>query len=234
MKKNMELTILIPCLNEAETLETCIGKAKTFLAQEGIEGEVLVVDNGSEDDSVMIAQRCGARVVCVPVKGYGVALIGGCKAANGTYVIMGDADDSYNFLHLMPFLKKLRQGYELVVGNRFKGCIEKGAMPILHRYFGNPMLSFIGRTLFPCDIGDFHCGLRGYERNAILRLNLETEGMEYASEMIVKAVMHGLKITEVPVDLKKDGRSRRSHLRSFRDGWRHLRYMMKVRFEKSL
>ncbi len=229
MKQNIELTILIPCLNEAETLDICIRKAKTFLEKEDIEGEILVADNGSTDESVLIAQRCGARVVCVPIKGYGAALIGGCNAANGKYVIMGDADDSYDFLHLMPFMEKLREGYKLVIGNRFRGEIAKGAMPILHRYVGNPLLSSIGRVLFPCEIGDFHCGLRGYERNAILGLELETEGMEYASEMIVKSVVHGLKITEVPVDLTKDGRSRGSHLRSFRDGWRHLSYLVKAR-----
>lgn len=225
-ENEIELTILMPCLNEAETLEVCIDKAKTFLKNSGISGEILIADNGSTDGSVEIAKRCGARVERVPVKGYGAALIGGCKAARGKYVIMGDADDSYDFLHLMPFVEKLREGYELVMGNRFKGGIAKGAMPPLHRYIGNPVLSFIGRLFFPSNIGDFHCGLRGYEREAMERLDLQTTGMEYASEMVVKATMYGLKMTEVPTTLSPDGRSRAPHLRSFRDGWRHLKFLL--------
>lgn len=222
----LELTILMPCLNEAETLEVCIKKARTFLENSGIKGEILIADNGSTDGSVEIAQRCGARVEHVPVKGYGAALIGGCKAAKGTYVIMGDADDSYDFLNLMPFVEKLREGYELVMGNRFKGGIAKGAMPPLHRYIGNPVLSFIGRLFFPSEIGDFHCGLRGYRRESMLKLDLHTTGMEYASEMVVKATMYHLKMTEVPTTLSPDGRSRAPHLRSFRDGWRHLKFLL--------
>lgn len=226
MSKEIELTILMPCLNEAETLEVCIQKAKTFLETSGVVGEILIADNGSTDGSVEIAEKCGARVEHVSEKGYGAALIGGCKAAKGKYVIMGDADDSYDFLNLMPFVEKLREGYDLVMGNRFKGGIAKGAMPPLHRYIGNPVLSFIGRLFFSSDIGDFHCGLRGYDREAMLNLDLQTTGMEYASEMVVKATMYGLKIAEVPTTLSPDGRSRAPHLRSFRDGWRHLKFLL--------
>ena len=222
----MELTILMPCLNEAETLETCIRKAKTYLETSGVEGEILIADNGSTDGSQEIARRCGARVVDVAERGYGAALIGGCQAAKGTYVIMGDADDSYDFLHLDPFVEKLREGYDLVMGNRFKGGIEPGAMPPLHRYLGNPVLSFIGRLFYPSKIGDFHCGLRGYNRESIGKLGLQTTGMEYASEMVVKATLYKLKIAEVPTTLKKDGRSHAPHLRSFRDGWRHLKFLL--------
>lgn len=222
----MELTILMPCLNEAETLETCIRKAQGYLSASGVDGEVLVADNGSTDGSREIAERCGARVADVPEKGYGAALIGGCEAARGKYVIMGDADDSYDFTDLDPFLEKLREGYQLVMGNRFKGGIEPGAMPPLHRYLGNPVLSFIGRLFYPSSIGDFHCGLRGYDREAILGLGLRTTGMEYASEMVVKATLYKLRITEVPTTLKKDGRSHPPHLRSFRDGWRHLKFLL--------
>lgn len=222
----MELTILMPCLNEAETLETCIRKARTYLDKSGIDGEILIADNGSTDGSQDIARRCGARVADIPERGYGAALIGGCNAALGTYVIMGDADDSYDFLHLDPFMEKLREGYDLVMGNRFRGGIEPGAMPPLHRYLGNPVLSFIGRLFYPSSIGDFHCGLRGYNREAIQRLGLQTTGMEYASEMVVKATLYQLKIAEVPTTLKKDGRSHAPHLRSFRDGWRHLKFLL--------
>ena len=170
--------------------------------------------------------KAGARVVPIAQRGYGAALIGGCEAAKGEYVIMGDADDSYDFLHLMPFLEKLREGYELVMGNRFKGGIAKGAMPPLHRYIGNPVLSFIGRLFYKSDIGDFHCGLRGYKRDSIMKLGLQTIGMEYASEMVVKATLYKLKITEVPTTLSPDGRSRAPHLRSFHDGWRHLKFLL--------
>ncbi len=222
----MELTILMPCLNEAETLATCIGKARTYLEKSKIDGEILIADNGSTDGSQEIARQCGARVVDVEEKGYGAALIGGCHGAKGRYVIMGDADDSYDFLHLDPFVEKLREGYDLVMGNRFRGGIEPGAMPPLHRYLGNPVLSFIGRLFYPSSIGDFHCGLRGYRRESIEKLGLMTTGMEYASEMVVKATLYGLKITEVPTTLKKDGRSHAPHLRSFRDGWRHLKFLL--------
>jgi glycosyltransferase involved in cell wall biosynthesis len=221
----MELTILMPCLNEEETLYICIQKAKSFLGQNNIDGEVLIADNGSTDSSVSIAENSGARVVHVERKGYGSALIAGCEAAYGQYVIMGDADDSYDFTNLMPFVEKLRAGYDLVMGNRFKGGIEKGAMPWSHRYIGNPVLSFIGRLFFKSSIKDFHCGLRGYNREQIMQLGLRTTGMEYASEMVVMAELEGLKICEVPTTLKKDGRSRPPHLRSFRDGWRHLKFL---------
>ena len=226
MNSEIELTILMPCLNEAETLAICINKAKTFLETSGVSGEILIADNGSTDGSQQIARENGARVVDVQERGYGSALRGGTAASRGKYVIMGDADDSYDFLHLMPFVEKLREGYELVMGNRFLGGIEKGAMPFLHRYLGNPVLSFLGRILYKNNIGDFHCGLRGYDREAILRLNLRTTGMEYASEMVVMASLNHLKVTEVPTTLKPDGRSHEPHLRTFRDGWRHLKFLL--------
>lgn len=222
----MELTILMPCLNESETIGICIGKAMAFLAENEIEGEVLVSDNGSSDGSKEIAESMGARVVYAPTKGYGGALIKGCQEANGKYVIMGDADDSYDFNNLLPFLEKLREGFDLVMGNRFAGGIEDGAMPWSHRYVGNPVLSFIGRVFFHSKIRDFHCGLRGYNKEAILSLDLQTTGMEYASEMVVMAELNGLRITEVPTKLKKDGRSRAPHLNTFRDGWRHLKFLL--------
>ena len=216
----------MPCLNEAETLAVCIRKAKVFLEENNIDGEVLISDNGSTDGSQDIAVSEGARVVHASIRGYGGALIAGCQEARGKYVIMGDADDSYDFLSLMPFVEKLRDGYDLVMGNRFAGGIDKGAMPWSHKYIGNPVLSFIGRLLYKSKINDFHCGLRGYNREAILNLHLQTTGMEYASEMVVKAELNNLKITEVPTTLKKDGRSRPPHLRSFHDGWRHLKFLL--------
>jgi glycosyltransferase involved in cell wall biosynthesis len=225
-EREIELTILMPCLNEAETLEICIKKAMSFLKDNNVNGEVLIADNGSTDGSQDIATRNGARVVNIEQKGYGSALRGGSENARGRYVIMGDADDSYNFLNLMPFLEKLRDGYELVMGNRFKGGIEKGAMPPLHKYLGNPVLSFIGRIFYPSDIKDFHCGLRGYNRASIQSLQLQTTGMEYASEMVVQATLHKLRMIEVPTTLSPDGRSRPPHLRSWRDGWRHLKFLM--------
>ncbi|MDR1421708.1 MAG: glycosyltransferase family 2 protein [Coriobacteriales bacterium] len=221
-----ELTILMPCLDEAETLATCIGKAQSFLKESGIVGEVLIADNGSTDGSQELAQACGARVVDVPIRGYGAALITGSREAHGTYVIMGDADDSYDFEHLQPFVDKLREGHDLVMGNRFKGGIAEGAMPPLHKYLGNPVLSFIGRLFFRSPIGDFHCGLRGYNKEAIQGLGLKTTGMEYASEMVVQATLADLKIAEVPTTLSKDGRSRPPHLRSWSDGWRHLKFLL--------
>lgn len=222
----MELTILMPCLNEARTLGACIKQAQSFLNNNNVDGEILIADNGSTDGSQNIARELGARVVDIPIKGYGAALIGGCNAALGKYVIMGDSDESYDFLNLMPFVEKLREGYDLVMGNRFKGGIEKGAMPPLHRYLGNPVLSFIGRVLYHSKIKDFHCGLRGYNRESIMKLNLHTTGMEYASEMVVQATLHKLKICEVPTTLKKDGRDRPPHLRSWSDGWRHLTFLL--------
>jgi glycosyltransferase involved in cell wall biosynthesis len=224
--RDLELTIVMPCLNEAETLEVCIRKALRSLHENGIAGEVVIADNGSTDGSQAIAERLGARVVPVPVRGYGAALQGGIEAARGRFVIMGDADDSYDFSNLMPFVAKLREGYELVMGNRFLGGIRPGAMPPLHRYLGNPVLTGIGRLFFKSPSGDFHCGLRGFRRDAILGLDLQTTGMEFASEMVVKATLMGLRIAEVPTTLSPDGRSRPPHLRSWRDGWRHLRFLL--------
>jgi glycosyltransferase involved in cell wall biosynthesis len=221
-----ELTILMPCLNEAETIAVCIRKAQSFLAREQIDGEVLIADNGSTDGSQKIARQEGARVVDIPVKGYGAALIGGTDAAAGRFVIMGDSDDSYDFSALMPFVERLRAGDQLVMGNRFKGGIKPGAMPPLHRYLGNPVLTAIGKFLFRSPLGDFHCGLRGFSRDAIRALDLRTTGMEFASEMIVKATLNNLRISEVPTTLSPDGRSRPPHLRSWRDGWRHLRFLL--------
>lgn len=222
----IELSILMPCLNEAETLEKCISKAKRFLQDSGVAGEILIADNGSTDGSQDIARRNGARLVQVPIQGYGAALRSGIAAARGRYVIMGDADDSYDFSNLMPFVDKLRDGYDLAMGNRFKGGIARDAMPFLHRYIGNPVLSLIGRIFFGAPVGDFHCGLRGFKRAAIEDLKLNTTGMEFASEMVVRASLNKLKITEVPTTLSKDGRSRRSHLRTWRDGWRHLTFLL--------
>ena len=221
-----ELTILMPCLNEAETLETCIKMAQDFLGRNDIVGEVLVADNGSTDGSQAIATRSGARVVAVRDKGYGAAVLGGIRAAHGKCVIMGDADASYDFSRLDLFVEKLREGYELVMGNRFKGGIAPGAMPPLHKYLGNPVLSGIGRLFFRSPCKDFHCGLRGFNREAVMRLDLQTTGMEFASEMVVKASLHHLRIAEVPTTLSPDGRSRPPHLRSWRDGWRHLRFLL--------
>ena len=222
----LELSIVMPCLNEAETLEVCIKKAQNSLRENQLAGEVIIADNGSTDGSQAIAERLGARVVPVDRKGYGSALLGGIAAARGRFIIMGDADDSYEFTNLMPFVAKLREGFELVMGNRFKGGIKPGAMPPLHRYLGNPVLTGIGRLFFGCPAGDFHCGLRGFSKAAIDRLNLQTTGMEFASEMVVKGSLQGLRITEVPTTLSPDGRSRPPHLRSWRDGWRHLRFML--------
>ncbi|HWA19141.1 MAG TPA: glycosyltransferase family 2 protein [Devosia sp.] len=226
MADDIELTILMPCLNEAETLAVCIGKARSYLERSGVAGEVLIADNGSTDGSQQIARANGARVVNVPIKGYGAALAAGIEAAGGRFVIMGDADDSYDFANLDVFVAALRAGNDLVMGNRFKGGIAPGAMPWHHKYIGNPVLSFAGRLFFGTRASDFHCGLRGFSRAAILGLNLRTTGMEFASEMLVKATLTGLKVAEVPTTLKKDGRSRPPHLRSFRDGWRHLRFLL--------
>ena len=222
----IELTILMPCLNEAETVVTCIEKAIKFLNRTGISGEVIIADNGSTDGSQALATAAGARIVGVTQRGYGSAIVGGISAAHGRYVIMADADDSYDFSALDAFVARLRSGDQLVMGDRFAGGIKPGAMPPLHRYLGNPVLSFIGRLLFRSPIGDFHCGLRGFDRDAILKLNLSSPGMEFASEMIVKATLAGLRISDVPTILSPDGRSRAPHLRSWRDGWRHLRFLL--------
>ena len=222
----MELTIVMPCLNEAETVATCVRKAVRFIADNGIDGEVVVADNGSTDGSRELAAQAGARVVPIADRGYGNALMGGIIAARGEYVIMGDADDSYDFTNLMPFVTELRKGYDLVMGNRFKGGIAPGAMPRLHRYLGTPVLSFIGRLFFRSSIGDFNCGLRGFRRMSAIALGLQATGMEFASEMIVKSALARQKISEVPTTLDKDGRSRPPHLSTWRDGWRHLRFLL--------
>lgn len=222
----LELTVLMPCLNEAETVATCVRKAAAFLERTGIAGEVLVADNGSSDGSIELAEAAGARVVRIEHKGYGSALLGGMQAARGRFVIMADADDSYDFSQLDGFVDALRSGSTMVIGHRFRGGIRPGAMPPLHRYLGNPVLSFIGRLFFSARIGDFHCGLRGVERKAALQLGLCSPGMEFASEMIVKATLAGWRISEVPTVLSPAGRSRRPHLRSWRDGWRHLRFLL--------
>lgn len=223
---DVELTILMPCLNEAETIATCVAKAQGFLARTSIDGEVLVADNGSRDGSQDIAKGLGARVVDVPQRGYGAALIEGIRAARGRYIIMGDADDSYDFSALDHMVSQLRDGAELVMGNRFAGGIKARAMPRLHRYLGNPVLSFIGRLFFRSDIGDFHCGLRGFRTDAARSLDLRTTGMEFASELVIKSTLAKQRIVEVPVVLHPDGRSRPPHLRSWRDGWRHLRFLL--------
>jgi glycosyltransferase involved in cell wall biosynthesis len=221
-----ELTILMPCLNEAETIASCVGKAFGFLKRSGIDGEVLVADNGSTDGSQEIARALGARVVAVVQKGYGAALIGGIEVAQGRYIIMGDADDSYDFSRLERFVEELREGVDVVMGNRFTGGITAGAMPFLHRYVGNPVLSFLGRLLFNSKVRDFHCGLRGFNADRVRSLRLITTGMEFASEMVVRATLAGYHIEEVPTTLAPDGRTRRPHLHTWRDGWRHLRFLL--------
>lgn len=226
MTQALELTVVMPCLNEAETLATCIDKAAAALRENGIAGEIVVADNGSTDGSQAIAMAHGARVVDVPARGYGAALNAGILAARAPFVLMADADDSYNFAHIPRFLAELRRGADLVMGNRFAGGIGPGAMPFLHRYLGNPVLSLLGRRLFRAPIGDFHCGIRAFSRTGYERLALRTTGMEFASEMVVKAALLGLLIVEVPTTLQKDGRSRPPHLRTWRDGWRHLRFLL--------
>ncbi len=221
----LELSIVMPCLNEAETLSICIQKAQQSLLKHDVKGEILVADNGSTDGSQEIARKMGARLIEVQDRGYGSALRGGVAAARGEYIIMGDADDSYNFSELSPFIQKLREGYDLVMGNRFEGTIKPGAMPALHKYVGNPVLTGIGRLLFSSQTGDFHCGLRAFRKDALEKLNLRTTGMEFASEMVVKATLHRMRVAEVPITLYPDGRSRPPHLRSWHDGWRHLRFM---------
>ena len=226
MPAAVELSIVMPCLDEAATIGRCIDKARGFLAENAVCGEIIVADNGSTDGSQAIARARGARIVEVAARGYGSALLGGIRAACGTYVIMGDSDDSYDFGALHGFLERLREGYDLVMGNRFAGGIAPGAMPALHRYLGNPVLSAIGRAFFHSPCRDFHCGLRGFRRDVILGLDLQAPGMEFASEMVVKATVQGLAITEVPTTLSPDGRGRPPHLRSWRDGWRHLRFLL--------
>jgi glycosyltransferase involved in cell wall biosynthesis len=222
----MELSIVMPCLNEAETLAVCIQKAQTFLVNNHINGEVIIGDNGSTDGSQDIAKNLGAIVVHIETKGYGSASIGAIEKAKGIYIITADTDDSHDILNLMPFLEQLRNGSDLVIGNRFKGDKQKDAMPFLHRYVGNPVLTFVGNLFFKTSIGDFHCGLKGFTKEAFYKMNLRTTGMEFASEIVVKASLLKLKITEVPTVVFPAGRSRKPHLRTFPDGWRHLRFLL--------
>ena len=223
---DLELTVLMPCLDEAATVGICVDKARRWIDGNGVSGEVVVADNGSTDGSREIAAAAGARVVGVDERGYGAALRGGIEAARGRFVIMGDADDSYDFTALDPFIAALRDGADLVMGNRFKGGIADGAMPWLHRYLGNPVLSLIGRVFFRVPVKDFHCGLRGFRRATITKLALRSSGMEFASEMVVRASLAGADIREVPTTLSPDGRDRPPHLRTWHDGWRHLRLLL--------
>lgn len=222
----IEITILMPCLNERETLAACIRKAHLGCQKVGIAYEILVADNGSSDGSQEVARAAGARVIDVPLRGYGAALQAGIQAAKGEFIIMGDADDSYDFSEIAPFVEKWREGNELVMGSRFRGEIKPGAMPFLHRWVGNPILTRVGNLFFRNRLSDYHCGLRGFEKQAMIDLNLRTTGMEFASEMVIKAALAKLKIAEIPITLWPDGRSRRPHLRTWRDGWRHLRFML--------
>lgn len=221
---SVEFTILMPCLNEEKTVAVCVKKAVGFLEREGIDGEVVVADNGSTDRSRELAERAGARVVSVTERGYGNALIGGIKAANGRYIIMGDCDDSYDFSELGGFVEKLRDGYPLVMGCRMDN-IKAGAMPFSHRYIGVPILSLLGRLRFHTKVRDFHCGLRGFDREKALALDLKCGGMEFATEIIAKFAATVTEIPEIPVTLSPDGRDGRSHLRAIHDGLRHLRYI---------
>lgn len=229
MSAPLELTILMPCLNEAETIAQCVEKAKVGLARAGVPGEILIADNGSTDGSQAIAEKLGARVVPVQEKGYGSALRGGIAAARGKYILMGDADDSYDFSEADRFVRKLAEGYDLVMGCRLPaggGTIVAGAMPWKNRWLGNPVLSFIGRLFFKCPAHDFHAGLRAFRKEALVELELQTTGMEFASEMVIKATLKKFRIAEVPITLRPDGRSRPPHLKPWRDGWRHLRFML--------
>src|SRR4051812_38166213 len=229
MSPEFDLTILMPCLNEAETLAACIKKARLGIERAGVSGEILIADNGSTDDSIAIAEKLGARVVHVKPKGYGNALRYGIEAARGRWVIMGDSDDSYDFSNINGFVEKLREGYELVMGCRLPrggGTVMPGAMPWKNRWLGNPVLSFLGRLFFKTPVQDFHCGLRAFTRDAYLRMELVPSGMEFASEMVIKATHREMRITQVPITLHKDGRSRPPHLKPWRDGWRHLRFML--------
>ncbi|MCW6005310.1 glycosyltransferase family 2 protein [Micromonospora sp. CPCC 205371] len=233
-RDEIEVTVLLPCLNEAETLEVCVSKALRALDELGVVGEVLVSDNGSTDGSQEIATKAGARVSHAPIRGYGGALLNGIEEARGKYIIMGDADDSYDLSNLEPFVRELRAGHDLVMGNRFRGGIAPGAMPPLHKYLGNPVLSWLGRRLFGLRVGDFHCGIRGFNRDRIRQLGLCMPGMEFASELVVRAALNKYDIVEVPTTLQPDGRSRPPHLRTWRDGWRHLRFLLVFAPRKTL
>jgi glycosyltransferase involved in cell wall biosynthesis len=221
-----EVSVVMPCLNEGETLQTCVKKAQSAIKSSGISGEIIVADNGSSDGSQELARSCGARVVPVESRGYGSALMGGIAAAAGKYIIMGDADDSYDFTRVPVFVEELRKGYDLVLGNRFRGGIQPGAMPLLHKYLGNPGLTKLGRLFFRCPSGDFYCGMRGFTKDAYERMHLRTTGMEFATEMVIRATLLGMRITEIPTTLSPDGRSRPPHLRTWRDGWRTLRFFL--------
>ena len=227
----MELTILIPCLNEEKTIGICIKKAQAFIQNNNINGEILVADGGSSDNSVNIAKNLGARVVFIPEKGYGNALRKSTIYANGTYVIMGDADNSYDFSNLMPFITKLREGYDLVMGNRYLGNMEKDAMKLTHKYIGTPIISLIGKLKYKLNVGDFNCGLRGYKNSSIINLNCSCTGMEYATEMLIRSAVNNLKIAEVPIDFYKDGRNAPSHLNTLRDGIRHLKLLLQPKIK---
>ncbi|MEH1126319.1 glycosyltransferase family 2 protein [Micromonospora sp. CPCC 206061] len=234
-RDEIEVTVLLPCLNEAETLEVCVTKALRALNELGVVGEVLVSDNGSTDGSQEIATKAGARVSHAPIRGYGGALLNGIAEARGKYIIMGDADDSYDLSNLEPFVRELRAGHDVVMGNRFRGGIAAGAMPPLHKYLGNPVLSWLGRRLFGLrNVGDFHCGLRGFNAERIRQLGLCMPGMEFASELVVRAALNKYDIVEVPTTLQPDGRSRPPHLRTWRDGWRHLRFLLVFAPRKTL
>ena len=224
----MEVTILMPCLNEENTIEICINKTLNFLKENNIKGEVLIADNGSTDRTIEIIKNTDARYIIVDTKGYGSALINGIKSAKGKYIIMGDSDDSYDFTNLMPFINELRNNTDLVMGNRFKGGIEKGAMPFTHK-LGVPFLTMLGNVIYKTKLGDYHCGLRGFNKERILKLNLECLGMDFASEIIIKSKKANYKIVEIPTTLKKDGRGRKSHLKTFRDGMLHVRCLLRYR-----
>lgn len=225
-RESCEVTFVMPCLNEANSLAGCIQAAQRCIAENGLSAEIVIADNGSTDGSQEIARSLGARVVDIKVKGYGSALSGGINAARGKYIIMGDSDMSYDFGEGMKFVERLRAGADLVMGNRFKGGIKPGAMPPLHKYFGNPVLTFIGKFLFGCPSGDFNCGLRAFSKEAFQKMDVRTMGMEFASELVIKARLKRLKFDEVPITLHKDQRGRPPHLRSWRDGWRNLRFML--------
>lgn len=225
-EEDIEVSFVMPCLDESETLEGCIEAANRCISDHGLRAEIVVADNGSTDGSQDIARRCGARVISIAERGYGAALMGGFDAARGRFLVMGDADQSYDFEEAFGMVERLRAGADLVMGSRFEGRIEKGAMPWSHRWIGNPVLSLIGRILFRSKISDFHCGLRAIARQSYQQLGMRTTGMEFASELVVKATASKMRIEEVPITLHPDGRSRPPHLRSFRDGWRHLRFML--------